>query len=115
MTAIETKHDINDMHLVRNSGLMFLANESPKIQTYFVPVSLFIVQNCSKFSFLIPLSKCLILLTKMLGPAPKWSSFLDNLTEELEENPTQELYDDYKFVTTKELEELGKILLLKYC
>jgi len=23
-----------------------------------------------------------------LGPAPKWCSFLDSLTEELEENPT---------------------------
>ena len=47
----------------------------------------------------------------MLGPAPKWASFLDSLTEELEENPTQELYDDFKFVTVKELESLGKLLL----
>lgn len=23
-----------------------------------------------------------------MGPAPKWCSFLDNLTEELESNPT---------------------------
>uniref|UniRef100_A0A8C5SGF2 Nucleolar protein 10 n=1 Tax=Laticauda laticaudata TaxID=8630 RepID=A0A8C5SGF2_LATLA len=41
------------------------------------------------------------------GPAPKWCSFLDNLTEELEENPETTVYDDYKFVTRKDLENLG--------
>ena len=80
ITAIQMKSNINDVHVVKDSGLMFLANESPKIHTYFIP---------------------------MLGPAPKWCSFLDNLTEELEENPVQELYDDYKFLTKKELETLG--------
>ncbi|XP_025952985.1 nucleolar protein 10 isoform X2 [Dromaius novaehollandiae] len=43
----------------------------------------------------------------VLGPAPKWCSFLDNLTEELEENPDSTVYDDYKFVTRKDLENLG--------
>jgi len=43
----------------------------------------------------------------MLGPAPRWCSFLDSLTEEMEENPSQELYDDYKFLTQKEVETLG--------
>lgn len=42
-----------------------------------------------------------------LGPAPKWASFLDNLTEEMEENPSSNVYDDYKFVSRKELEALG--------
>uniref|UniRef100_A0A673KDL5 Nucleolar protein 10 n=1 Tax=Sinocyclocheilus rhinocerous TaxID=307959 RepID=A0A673KDL5_9TELE len=42
-----------------------------------------------------------------LGPAPRWCSFLDNLTEELEENPESTIYDDYKFVTRKDLENLG--------
>jgi ribosome biogenesis protein ENP2 len=42
-----------------------------------------------------------------MGPAPKWCSFLDNLTEELESNPTSTVYDDYKFVTKSELETLG--------
>uniref|UniRef100_A0A6I8RUB6 Nucleolar protein 10 n=1 Tax=Xenopus tropicalis TaxID=8364 RepID=A0A6I8RUB6_XENTR len=37
----------------------------------------------------------------------QWCSFLDNLTEELEENPESTVYDDYKFVTRKELDELG--------
>jgi len=43
-----------------------------------------------------------------IGPAPRWCSFLDNLTEELEEDPEPVVYDDYKFVTTKNLEELGQ-------
>lgn len=63
-----------------NSGLFFLAQESTKIQTYFVP---------------------------SLGPAPKWASFLDSLTEELQESTTETVYDDYKFVTKQELEALG--------
>uniref|UniRef100_A0AC11EDY1 Nucleolar protein 10 n=1 Tax=Ovis aries TaxID=9940 RepID=A0AC11EDY1_SHEEP len=44
---------------------------------------------------------------QVLGPAPRWCSFLDNLTEELEENPESTVYDDYKFVTKKDLENLG--------
>uniref|UniRef100_A0A8C6VWK6 Nucleolar protein 10 n=1 Tax=Nothobranchius furzeri TaxID=105023 RepID=A0A8C6VWK6_NOTFU len=31
-----------------------------------------------------------------LGPAPRWCSFLDSLTEELEESPESAVYDDYK-------------------
>lgn len=42
-----------------------------------------------------------------MGPAPKWCGFLDSLTEELEESTVETLYDDYKFVTRKELEDLG--------
>ncbi|CAG2064081.1 unnamed protein product, partial [Timema podura] len=42
-----------------------------------------------------------------LGPAPKWCSFLDSLTEELEESTMETVYDDYKFVTKRELEDLG--------
>lgn len=42
-----------------------------------------------------------------MGPAPKWASFLDSLTEELEETNTEIVYDDYKFVTKQELENLG--------
>ena len=80
VTAVEMESPINDFHLVQGSGLFFLASESPKISTYFIP---------------------------MLGPAPKWCSFLDNLTEELEENPVEEIYEDYKFLTAKEVESLG--------
>ncbi|GBM08803.1 Nucleolar protein 10 [Araneus ventricosus] len=41
-----------------------------------------------------------------VGPAPKWCCFLDNITEELEESKQDAVYDDYKFVTQKELEQL---------
>lgn len=35
----------------------------------------------------------------------RWCSFLDNLTEELEESKQTAIYDDYKFVTRDELED----------
>ncbi|KAG8124270.1 hypothetical protein E2320_019613 [Naja naja] len=79
-TSIEPEHSINDVCLYPNSGMLFTANEAPKMNIYYIPV---------------------------LGPAPKWCSFLDNLTEELEENPETTVYDDYKFVTRKDLENLG--------
>ena len=47
-----------------------------------------------------------------MGPAPKWCSFLDSLVEELEEDKEVTVYDDYKFVTTKDLEALGLTHLL---
>ncbi|KAF9951359.1 hypothetical protein BGZ65_005993 [Modicella reniformis] len=79
-TSIEPVNDINDVSLVGDSGLMFVANEGIQMQSYYIPA---------------------------LGPAPKWCSFLDNLTEELEENPVQNIYDDYKFVSRKELASLA--------
>ncbi|XP_070556214.1 nucleolar protein 10-like [Ptychodera flava] len=79
-TSIEPDVNINDLCMVPDTGLLFMATESPKMQTYFIP---------------------------SLGPAPRWCSFLDNLTEELEEDPTPVVYDDYKFVTRKDLENLG--------
>jgi ribosome biogenesis protein ENP2 len=42
-----------------------------------------------------------------LGPAPKWSSFLENITEELEETKNYTVYEDYKFLTANDLEEIG--------
>nr|XP_033795185.1 nucleolar protein 10 isoform X2 [Geotrypetes seraphini] len=79
-TSIEPEHDLNDVCLYPNSGMLFTANEAPKMSIYYIPA---------------------------LGPAPRWCSFLDNLTEELEENPESTVYDDYKFVTKKDLENLG--------
>lgn len=79
-TSITAPADLNDLCLVGNSGLMFLANEDKKILSYYIP---------------------------SLGPAPRWCSFLDNLTEELEETHHDVMYDDYKFVTQRELEGLG--------
>ncbi|XP_075562889.1 nucleolar protein 10 isoform X3 [Pelecanus crispus] len=79
-TSMEPEYDINDVCLYPNSGMLMTANEAPKMNIYYIPA---------------------------LGPAPKWCSFLDNLTEELEENPESTVYDDYKFVTRKDLENLG--------
>ncbi|XP_014297984.1 nucleolar protein 10 [Microplitis demolitor] len=79
-TSIESKSDFNDLCVVPDTGFLFIANEAPKIKTYFIP---------------------------SLGPAPSWCSRLDNLTEEMEETNYETVYDDYKFVTEKELDELG--------
>jgi hypothetical protein len=40
-----------------------------------------------------------------LGPAPRWCSFLENITEELEDTASggQTVYEDYKFVSRAEL------------
>ncbi|XP_022662202.1 nucleolar protein 10-like [Varroa destructor] len=79
-TSITTAHDINDVKVFGRSGLIFIATESPKIQPYYIPA---------------------------LGTAPRWCSFLDNITEELEESNQDTVYDDYRFITNKELEELN--------
>jgi ribosome biogenesis protein ENP2 len=51
--SIEPPADINDVCLIPQSGLFLIATEQPKQLAYFIP---------------------------SLGPAPKWSSFLDALT-----------------------------------
>ncbi|XP_052774034.1 nucleolar protein 10-like [Mya arenaria] len=79
-TAIEPGVNLNDMCMVPGSGLVFMANEAQKVLSYYLP---------------------------SLGTAPRWCSFLDNLTEELEESAGTTVYDDYKFVTRRELEDLG--------
>jgi len=79
-TSIESTAEFNDLVLYPGSGLMFLANEQPRMQVFYVP---------------------------SLGPAPRWASFLDSLTEELEESSTATVYDDYKFCSLAELQDLG--------
>ena len=63
------------------------ASEQPKLQSFYCPI---------------------------LGRAPRWCSFLDNITEELEEkdgeagdDKVESVYEDYKFVTREEVEQLG--------
>lgn len=77
-----------------NSGLLLCTGEQAKVQSFYCP---------------------------MLGPAPKWCSFLDNITEELEEKDgaldkgavdsgivqTETIYEDYKFLTRSEIDQLG--------
>jgi len=76
----ESAGEINDVALRPDSGLLMAACDSARIQAYFVP---------------------------SLGPAPTWCNFLENLTEEMEENTNVSMYDDYRFVTKSELEKLG--------
>ncbi|CAF4245393.1 unnamed protein product, partial [Rotaria sp. Silwood2] len=80
LTSIEPDTPLNDMLNIPGSGLICLTNDSPKIFVYYIPT---------------------------LGNAPKWCTFLDNITEELEEKPADTVYDDYKFLTLKELDTLG--------
>ncbi|ORX45671.1 WD40 repeat-like protein [Hesseltinella vesiculosa] len=80
-TSIEPETDINDVCMVgEQSGLLFTAQEGIQMGAYYIPA---------------------------LGSAPRWASFLENLTEEMEENPNRDVYDEYKFVTRKELATLG--------
>ena len=88
ITAMEMENDVHSMEVVPNTGLCMFPVDAPKVQVFFIP---------------------------HLGPAPKWCSFLDCLTEELEEekandNPTT--YDNYRFITLQELEELGIEMLI---
>eukprot|EP01048_Picozoa_sp_COSAG05_P003936 COSAG05_NODE_194_length_14555_cov_25.382955_7_plen_673_part_00 len=80
ITNIEPPADINSVCVWPDSGLIFMAAETRKVQTFYVPD---------------------------LGVAPRWCRFLDNLTEELEEEEVSNVYDDYKFVTKEELGGLG--------
>ncbi|KAJ8097935.1 WD40-repeat-containing domain protein [Lipomyces tetrasporus] len=79
-TSFEPSVDINDVAHIPDTGIFFLANEGMPMHTYFIP---------------------------SLGPAPSWCSFIENVTEELEEAPVSTVYDNYKFVTRKELAALG--------
>eukprot|EP00043_Microstomoeca_roanoka_P016853 m.173916 g.173916 ORF g.173916 m.173916 type:complete len:744 (-) comp16535_c1_seq2:397-2628(-) len=77
--TFETDAEINDCAMFPESGLFFLAGEQSKIMSYFIP---------------------------SLGPAPRWCSHLDAVTEELDEEDQPVMYDDYKFVTRQELSKL---------
>lgn len=59
-----------------DSGLLMMAAEQSRVLSYYIP---------------------------NLGPAPRWCSFLDVLTEELEEEGEASVYEDYKFVTNAEV------------
>jgi ribosome biogenesis protein ENP2 len=79
-TSIEPPNPINDICVVPDTGMVFVAGEAVQMHTYLVPE---------------------------MGPSPKFASFLDTLTEEMAETSTSVLYDNFKFVTRKELKKLG--------
>ncbi|KAF8067840.1 NUC153 and WD40 repeat-containing nucleolar rRNA processing-related protein [Lyophyllum atratum] len=78
--SITPAQDLNDLHHVPGSGLLMTANEGIQMATYYIP---------------------------QLGPAPRWASFLENITEEMEDQTTRSVYEDYKFVERTELKTLG--------
>lgn len=84
LTNIETPCNINNVTLVNDArgetGMLLVAGEQSKIISYFIP---------------------------QLGPAPRWCNFLESLTEELEETTNQTVYEDFKFLTRQEVDELG--------
>eukprot|EP00345_Euplotes_harpa_P011689 CAMPEP_0168335636 /NCGR_PEP_ID=MMETSP0213-20121227/11033_1 /TAXON_ID=151035 /ORGANISM="Euplotes harpa, Strain FSP1.4" /LENGTH=328 /DNA_ID=CAMNT_0008340613 /DNA_START=687 /DNA_END=1669 /DNA_ORIENTATION=+ len=79
-TNIQTKKDINDFSLYKNSGMVFTACEEEKLGSYFIP---------------------------NIGNAPKWCSYIENMTEEMEEKQTTTTYEDYKFLTKNDLEQIN--------
>lgn len=89
-TSVEPAVDLNSVAWCKDSGMLLTANEGRQQHSFFIP---------------------------QLGPAPKWCSFLDNLVEEMAEDPndpnaftsqrTGDVYDNYKFLTTQQLETLN--------
>ncbi|KAI5959925.1 ENP2 [Candida pseudojiufengensis] len=78
--SMEPTVDINDVCHVQSSGMFFMANEGMPMHTYYIP---------------------------NLGPAPSWCSFLDNVTEELEEKPSDTIYSNYRFITKEDVKKLN--------
>ncbi len=89
-TSVEPAVDLNSVAWCKDSGMLLTANEGRQQHSFFIP---------------------------RLGPAPKWCSFLDNLVEEMAENPDDpnaftsqtagNVYDNYKFLTTQQLKSLN--------
>ncbi|KAG8532862.1 uncharacterized protein KY384_002740 [Bacidia gigantensis] len=89
-TSVEPAVDMHHVAWCRDSGMLLTANEGRQQHAFFIP---------------------------QLGPAPKWCSFLDNLVEEMAEDPNDanafqsqkagEVYDNYKFLTVQQLESLN--------
>lgn len=81
--SLHPPNPLVDLHAVPESGLLFVACDASPLSTYYVPE---------------------------FGPAPRWASFLDNVTEEMAEDASgagKGAYTDYKFVDRTELETLG--------
>ncbi|GKZ19542.1 hypothetical protein AbraIFM66951_011255 [Aspergillus brasiliensis] len=89
-TSVEPAVDINSVAWCKDSGMLLTANEGRQQHSFFIP---------------------------QLGPAPRWCSFLDNLVEEMAEDPndpnafssgqTGAVYDNFKFLTAPQLKNLN--------
>jgi ribosome biogenesis protein ENP2 len=88
-TTIEPNVDLRQIEWVPDSGMLLSANEGGPQHSWFIP---------------------------QLGPAPRWCSFLDNIVEEMAEDPNDpnafgtksgEVYDNFKFLTLDQLKTLS--------
>ncbi|KAL8685363.1 MAG: hypothetical protein Q9224_005847, partial [Gallowayella concinna] len=89
-TSVEPAVDINCVAWCKDSGMLLTANEGRQQHSFFIP---------------------------QLGPAPRWCSFLDNVVEEMAEDPNDpsaftgqkagEVYDNHKFLTLQQLDSLN--------
>lgn len=89
-TSVEPVVDINCVAWCKDSGMFLTANEGRQQHAFFIP---------------------------QLGPAPRWCSFLDNVVEEMADDPndpnaysarrTGEVYDNHKFLTPPQLRNLN--------
>ncbi|KAL4909179.1 hypothetical protein BDW74DRAFT_146137 [Aspergillus multicolor] len=89
-TSVEPAVHINSVAWCKDSGMILTANEGRQQHSFFIP---------------------------QLGPAPKWCSFLDNLVEEMAEDPNDpsafnagqagSVYDNFKFLTLPQLKTLS--------
>lgn len=91
-TTIDAPADITDFTLFKgqhnmvppyecdDSGVVAICCDVPRVQVHFIP---------------------------QLGAAPRWASFLEVMTEELEEKEATTVYDDYTFIPKEEMDALG--------
>ncbi|KAI8931754.1 hypothetical protein NX059_011394 [Plenodomus lindquistii] len=89
-TSVEPAVDLNHVEWVKDTGMLLTANEGKQQHSFFIP---------------------------QLGPAPKWCAFLDNIVEEMAEDPNDpnafgkgsagEVYDNFKFLTLPQLKQLS--------
>ncbi|CAK7219242.1 Small ribosomal subunit bioproteinsis [Sporothrix bragantina] len=78
--TIEPEVEINSVAHCPDSGMILSANEGRQQHAWFIP---------------------------MLGPAPKWCTFLERLVDEMAEEVSTTTYDNYKFLTLPELRSLS--------
>lgn len=89
-TSVEPAVDLNHVEWVKDTGMLLTANEGKQQHSFFIP---------------------------QLGPAPKWCAFLDNIVEEMAEDPNDpnafgkgaagDIYDNFKFLTMPQLKQLN--------
>ena len=89
-TSVEPAVDLNHVEWCPDSGMLLTANEGKQQHAFFIP---------------------------QLGPAPKWCAFLDNIVEEMAEDPNDPnafgntssgaVYDNFKFLTLPQLKQLN--------